>query len=167
MGESQAARALAALEQAVPALQGHRRPEPAELDWEVFRAALGVLPPNNYTLLAHWYPTFTVDDFLHVVLPTAGRETTVAHGMLEDVEMNRYLWEDDDSHGNAPFPEPNGLLPCASSNQGDTFSWVVNGDDPDRWTVMARARHNRLPRISGLYFLPWWHFAVMRFLGSA
>ncbi|MEU8139793.1 SMI1/KNR4 family protein [Streptodolium elevatio] len=142
MDEPQAGPALAALEQAVPALLAHRRPEPADLHWEEFRTALGVPAPGDFQLLAQWYPTFTVNDFLHVTLPIAGNEAQVAHGMLGDTEMIRDLWENDDSHGNAPFPEPNGLLPCASTNHGDLFSWVVNGDDPDRWPVMIATRND-------------------------
>ncbi|MFF4426429.1 hypothetical protein ACFY04_37725 [Streptomyces sp. NPDC001549] len=45
-------------------------------------------------------------------------------------------------------PASGGLLPWATSNQGDYFLWNNAGSGPDEWTVTVASRNGG-----------WWHYA--------
>jgi hypothetical protein len=46
-----------------------------------------------------------------------------------------------------PFPAPGGLLPWATSNQGDFFLWSTHGQTPEDWSVTVASRSGG-----------WWHY---------
>lgn len=140
--------AVRALEQAVPGLVEHRRPETATLDWALVEEGLGVALPADYKLLAELYPAFVLDDFLLVRLPKPGTEHYWLHGTDRDLEIVQDWWEADISIGLRPHPAPGGLLPWAQSYQGDVFLWTTTGGGPDEWPVIVASRN-----------LAWWHYA--------
>jgi hypothetical protein len=63
----------------------------------------------------------------------------------------------DESHGYAPYPEPEGLLGWGSSPSGDQFYWRTKRSGPDSWTVVVSGRDD-----------DWWEFpgVVVDFLAA-
>ncbi|KES06642.1 hypothetical protein BU52_12715 [Streptomyces toyocaensis] len=142
------ASALAALERAAPELARCRRTAPAGIDWTQVEECLGVALPSDYRLLAESYPSMVVfGDFLCVGFPPPGREKTWAEGP-EDLEILAEWCEDAEAAVPlAPFPAPGGLLPWATSNQGDYFLWTTSEAGPDAWTVTVASSNGG-----------WWHY---------
>jgi hypothetical protein len=136
------ASALAALEQAVPGLPQLRRTAPAGIDWAQAEESLGTALPSDYKLLAETYPSLLFDDFLGVGFPPPGREKAWAEDP-DDLEVLAE-WCEDPLY---PFPAPGGLLPWATSYQGDYFLWTTHGTGPDEWTVTVASRNGG-----------WWHY---------
>ncbi|MFE9623595.1 SMI1/KNR4 family protein [Streptomyces sp. NPDC006527] len=140
--------AVAALERAVPGLAGHRRSEPAVVDWAVIEDGLGTALPADYKRLAEWYPTFALGDFLLVALPEPGEEHRLLRGIRYDLEgVVREWWEAGMSIGLRPHPAPGGLLPWAESDEGDKFLWSTSGDVPEQWLVTVASRNGG-----------WWNY---------
>jgi hypothetical protein len=143
------AEAVRALERAVPRLVPYRRAERAGLDRAGLEGGLGTALPADFTLLAELCPGFGIGDFLHVPLPRPGAERLWADGVREELEgVLQDWWEDGMSLGVPPYPAPGGLLPWASSNQGDVFLWTTAGPGPDAWPVTVASRDGC-----------WWHYA--------
>ncbi|MER7340870.1 SMI1/KNR4 family protein [Streptomyces sp. NPDC000075] len=141
------ASAVAALERAAPELVRFRRTAPAGIRWAQVEEHLGVGLPSDYKLLAETYPSLVFGDFLCVGFPPPGREKAWAEDP-EDLEILAEWCEDAETavplH---PFPAPGGLLPWATSNQGDYFLWSTGAAGPDAWTVTVASRNGG-----------WWHY---------
>jgi hypothetical protein len=129
---------VAALEHALPALRPHKTDRP--VDWPALTDALGTGLPSDFRSLAENYPPFTIDDFLVVPLPAPGREHRFAAGIRDALLPLQDLWETGDSAGYAPYPQPGGLLPFATSLSGGHFHWRTTGGDPDQWPVVVATR---------------------------
>lgn len=141
------AEAVAELERVVPALPAHRLPSPPGVDWPRLEAALGTALPADYKLLCDRYPTFVLSDFLLVGGPAPGSETAWAEDTddLETLaERCEYADLDVPLH---PYPAPGGLLPWASSYQGDYFLWTTDPAGSSAWTVTVASRNGG-----------WWHY---------
>ncbi|MER5430034.1 SMI1/KNR4 family protein [Streptomyces sp. NPDC002588] len=134
------ARAVTALEAAVPGLAEHRRSTPAAPDWSMIEAALGTPLPADFRLLAELYPTFAVGDFLHLSLPRPGHELAWLSGVDDELAVVRDRPEEELPTGLRPHPAPGGLLPWASSHSGDVFLWTTAGPGPDSWPVTVASR---------------------------
>ncbi|WP_240140161.1 hypothetical protein [Streptomyces sp. MUM 178J] len=52
--------ALRLLEQVLPDLAAHRRPQPAAIDWALVESRLGTALPADYKRLAECYPSFAL-----------------------------------------------------------------------------------------------------------
>ncbi|NWF27415.1 SMI1/KNR4 family protein [Streptomyces sp. PKU-EA00015] len=141
------ASAVAALERVAPELARFRRTAPAGIDWAQVEECLGVGLPSDYKLLAETYPSLVFDDFLCVGFPPPGREKAWAEDP-EDLEILAEWCEDAEMAVPLyPFPAPGGLLPWATSNQGDYFLWTTAEAGPDEWTVTVASRNGG-----------WWHY---------
>ncbi|GGT07021.1 hypothetical protein GCM10010271_06780 [Streptomyces kurssanovii] len=138
--------ALAALERALPGLAGHRRPEPAVIDWAVLEESLGTALPPDYKHLAERYPTFAVGDFLLVTLPDPGHERDSLRGFHGALHVLADAWVEPGS-GPVAHPAPGGLLPWAESDESDKFMWSTTGRTPQDWTVTVASRSGG-----------WWHY---------
>ncbi len=143
------AAAVGELERAVPALVAHRLPAPADIDWPRVEAGLGTVLPADYKLLCELYPAFELSGFLAVTRPAPGREESWAQGARELLETVGEWCEDADlAVPLRPYPAPGGLLPWATSNQGDFFLWTTSTAGPQEWTVTVASRSGG-----------WWHYA--------
>ncbi|MEU2249339.1 SMI1/KNR4 family protein [Streptomyces sp. NPDC019224] len=141
------AEAVAELERVLPGLAAHRLPTPPGVDWPRLEAALGTALPADYKLLCDRYPAFELSDFLSVGRPTPGNEVAWAED-TDDLEILAEWCEDADlTLPLRPYPAPAGLLPWASSNQGDLFLWTTGPGGPGDWTVTVASRNGA-----------WWHY---------
>ncbi|MFG3156997.1 SMI1/KNR4 family protein [Streptomyces sp. NPDC048219] len=126
-----------------------RRTAPAGIDWAQAEAGLGTGLPSDYKLLAETYPPLVFADFLAVGFPPAGREKAWAEDP-DDLEIIAEWCEDAETATPLyPFPAPGGLLPWATSFQGDYFLWTTNETGPDTWTVTVASRNG-----------VWWHYTA-------
>ncbi|MER7719303.1 hypothetical protein ABTX99_20540 [Streptomyces flaveolus] len=87
-------------------------------------------------MLAETFPSLVFDDLLCVGFPSPGRERAWAEEP-DDLEVLAEWCEDAETVAPLyPFPAPGGLLPWATSYQGDYFLWTTHGRGPEEWTVM-------------------------------
>ncbi|MBT2393244.1 hypothetical protein J7E87_28400 [Streptomyces sp. ISL-1] len=106
--------------------------------WHTAEAWLGTGLPSDYKQLAQIFGCGSFDGYLDMFLPNGPQ------GSLDLVEhaLSMASW-DDDEDGNtlwAPhrlFPAPGGLLQWAGSEREDSFYWLTEGADPDRWPIMV------------------------------
>ncbi|MER7738335.1 SMI1/KNR4 family protein [Streptomyces sp. NPDC096538] len=139
------AESVAELERLLPGLVAHRPPTPMAIDWPRLESVLGTALPADYKLLCGLYPMFELSDFLRVGGPAPGAEVAWA---TEDLEIVAEWCEDADlAVPLHPYPAPGGLLPWASSNQGDFFLWTTSPAGPQEWTVTVASRNGA-----------WWHY---------
>ncbi len=143
------------LESAVPELFRQRPENVRQVDWHGIEEQLQVGLPADYKELAETYPPFVVDAFLSVHIPRVGQESTFCDGVASGLETLADLVEEDEAHGYAAHPEPDGLIPCASSFSGDVFYWRNCDADPNRWPVVVSGRND-----------DWWEFSggIVKFL---
>ncbi|PWI19347.1 SMI1/KNR4 family protein [Streptomyces sp. Act143] len=142
------AESVAELERALPGLEPHRLPTPASIDWPRLEGVLGTALPADYKLLCELYPAFVLSDFILVSGPAPGAEVTWAED-TEDLEIVAEWCEDADlAIPMHPYPAAGGLLPWATSNQGDYFLWTTSPDGPQEWMVTVASRNGA-----------WWHYA--------
>lgn len=106
-------------------------------DWAAVEERLGTRLPTDFKQLAETFGYGAFDGFLSLYVPGSD-----VPGM-DFVEHAEYLagfaarsgtslWEPYGIH-----PAPGGLLEWGSSEQADQFYWLTEGDDPDRWPVLA------------------------------
>ncbi|MBD0740321.1 hypothetical protein BGM09_13120 [Streptomyces sp. CBMA29] len=129
------------LEEALPALLAIRSVETRRIDWEFITREVGVSFPADFVELAEAYPSFSVDDFLGLLIPSPGEEKYFVSGVRRLLADLADLADSEMSHGYAAFPASGGLLPWGSSCESDTFYWRTAGEDPDSWTVLVSG-HN-------------------------
>ncbi|MEU0215910.1 SMI1/KNR4 family protein [Streptomyces sp. NPDC006265] len=141
------AEAVAALERAVPGLAALRLPASSDIAWSEVEAELGAVLPGDYKRLCELYPALEFNDFLGFAGPEPGHEHRWIRGRREELELIAEWCEEADlAVPLHPYPAPGGLLPWASSNEGDHFLWTTLGG-PDRWTVTVASRNGG-----------WWHY---------
>ncbi|WP_405478890.1 hypothetical protein [Streptomyces sp. NBC_00009] len=111
--------------------------EARTVDWDAVEERLGTRLPTDFKQLAEIFRNGAFDGFLTLYVPEA------AVPGMDFVEHAEYLagfaarsgtslWE---PYG--IYPAPGGLLEWGSSEQADQFYWLTEGDDPDRWPVLA------------------------------
>ncbi|WP_189945483.1 hypothetical protein [Streptomyces roseolus] len=107
------------------------------VDWAAEEARLGTALPVDYKQLAEAFGEGAFDGWLRLYVPGSG-----GHG--SDLVGNAFgLAEHVRAHGGAPwepyavYPAPGGLLQWGDTEQADTFYWLTEGRDPDRWPIVA------------------------------
>ncbi|MFG2819889.1 SMI1/KNR4 family protein [Kitasatospora sp. NPDC048365] len=141
--------AVVELERAVPDLASHRRPAPQSVDWRRLEGELGTALPADYKLLCEHYPSFELSGFMRVSRPVPGKEVAWVHSAHEELETIAEWCEDADLDDPMyAYPTPGGLLPWATSNQGDFFLWSTSPAGPASWTVTVASRSGS-----------WWHYS--------
>ncbi|MFD8015069.1 SMI1/KNR4 family protein [Streptomyces sp. NPDC058955] len=121
-------------------------PEPylGERDWAWTHERLGTRLPTEYVRFTETYGGGTWRDWLRVKLPLGTGEYDLvawAHWCTDNYRDLRASFPD--RHPLAAWPEPGGLLPFASSIDGDQLCWLTEGDDPDAWPLIVFPRHDR------------------------
>ncbi|MFI8324627.1 SMI1/KNR4 family protein [Streptomyces sp. NPDC085529] len=121
-------------------------PEPylGERDWTWVHERLGTRLPAEYVRLTETYGGGVWCDWLRVKLPLGTGEYDLvawAHWCTDNYRGLRANFPD--RHPLAAWPEPGGLLPFASSIDGDQLCWLTEGDDPDAWPLIVFPRHDR------------------------
>ncbi|MFD8935123.1 hypothetical protein ACFV0R_07675 [Streptomyces sp. NPDC059578] len=97
------------------------------IDWPAVESSLGTPLPSDYKKLVETFGEGLFSDFHQVFMP--------------DDLIRRTQWGA--RHGQAswepypPFPAPGGLVPWMGNEHEQSFSWITEGPDPDRWPVYA------------------------------
>ncbi len=110
------------------------RPCAAEGDFALAEKDLGTPLPRDYKALIRRYGYGTFSDFLHLWSPffvdstmiSRAREALDADRQLARVALKAVPF--------AQFPERDGALPWARSDNGDVIYWLTWGE-PDAWPV--------------------------------
>ncbi|MFG3192271.1 SMI1/KNR4 family protein [Streptomyces omiyaensis] len=119
-------------------------PEPylGERDWAWVHESLGTRLPAEYVRLAEAYGGGEWRDWLRLHLPLGTGEYDLVAWARWCTDNYRGLRASfPDRHPLAAWPEPGGLLPFASSIDGDQLCWLTEGDDPDAWPLVVVPRH--------------------------
>ena len=106
--------------------------------WEPVESRLGLRLPTQYKNLVDLMDTPILGD---LVVLTPDTENVHVH-LIECGE--RILSADRTSRASWPehypfplHPEPGGLLPWATTGNGDTLYWITREEDPDKWPILA------------------------------
>lgn len=127
-------------------------PTGTPVDWAPVEARLGTKLPADYKAFVDRYGTGAIGDFLWVLTPTtANRFLNLfdsGNAMLAGYRELRANWPGDFPF--AAYPEENGLLPWAVTDNGDELFWLTEGEDPDQWPTIISTRgmpleEHRLP----------------------
>jgi hypothetical protein len=140
-------------------------PPPADpvgepVDWATVESELGTALPSDFTTLADAYGRGQFQDFLSLLVPT-GHHPGPAD-VLDTERDNRMVVGDAEAawiarHGGharvgdawPPFyPSVGGLLPWATTDNGDRICWQVAGE-PDTWTCAVWNPRDHYPRDGG------------------
>ncbi|MFF2774415.1 SMI1/KNR4 family protein [Streptomyces sp. NPDC058052] len=106
------------------------------VDWADVEARLGTSLPVDYRQLAEVFGEGAFDDHLRLYVPGAGPRGSDlvrhAHWLGEWAGARGELWQPYEV-----YPAPGGLLQWGDTEQADTFYWLTEGNDPDRWPILA------------------------------
>lgn len=109
--------------------------------WEEVEARLGTRLPADYKAFVDRYGTGAVGDFLWVLTPSTSNEFLnffdKGRVMLDGYRQLRDEWPRE--YPFSAYPEPNGLLPWAVTDNGDELYWLT-GPDPDKWPTIVISR---------------------------
>ena len=108
---------------------------PTADDWLQTERSLGFLP-SDYRQFIELYGTGQIDEFVWIFSPSTTNEyvnlqsqvTAILRGLADSADQFP------DVFGMPRHPEPGGLLPFGSTDNGDNLFWVTKGP-PDEWTV--------------------------------
>lgn len=125
------------LEQLVQIMPPPELPLASIGDWQV-ASTLGTELPSDYMAFIARYGTGRISGFLWVCNPFEQNlhlnQLSKYRLILDGDRELRESWPDDVSE--PLFPEPNGLLPWAATDNGDRLYWRIKGD-PDSWSVVV------------------------------
>lgn len=109
---------------------------PSDEQWKQCERDLTYLP-SDYREFVQQYGTGVVDDFLWVFNPAAENEhlNLFSQSKIILAALEESSREFPDVFTMPRFPSRNGLLPFAGTDNGDNIFWVVNGRNPDEWTI--------------------------------
>jgi hypothetical protein len=112
--------------------------QPGEEDWAAAELAVGLTLPPDFKRFVTRYGSGSIDDFLVVFNPAAARQA-----MRFGPATEAYLAGLREIRGFAPdevpfpiHPEPGGLLPWGTTDNGDVGYFVTSpADDPAQWSI--------------------------------
>jgi hypothetical protein len=111
--------------------------DPGEPDaWPAIELQLGLRLPSDYKAFIATYGSGAIADFINVFNPFSENP----HVRLVDAaESVAATYREIRAFEHIPFPihpEPGGLLPWGSSDNGDVLFWVADPPDaPDEWSI--------------------------------
>ncbi len=110
-------------------------------DWGIIEAQLGMRLPRDYREMIEHYGTRTFADFLNPINPFLKPESFLAR--LDDM----ILQHERGMHAEFPeyfplpiYPEPGGLFPWATTDDGDTLYWLTDVLPQDWPLVVWKSR---------------------------
>jgi hypothetical protein len=112
---------------------------PAPVDWTVVEERLGTPLPRDYKQLVDTYGGGVFDETVWVLEPGCRQDDYDLLTMAEERrEVLAQLWKSGEARPGPLEAAGTGLLPWAYVEGGGQFLyWLVDGGDPDAWTVMA------------------------------
>lgn len=113
-------------------------PNPMGIDteWEQVESHLGVGLPTDYKEFISLYGTGSLQRFIHIWNFSDSRSTDPLVGIAQVFAQLKYYRESEKCDEFEAFPNVNGLLPFASTDDGNYLFWKMNGK-PRNWEVAA------------------------------
>ncbi|MBL3668361.1 SMI1/KNR4 family protein [Streptomyces sp. M2CJ-2] len=96
-----------------------------QVDWAAVESRLGTPLPSDYKALVETFGDGMFDGFHCVFMPDGLIKTTELMARLGQAS-----WEP-----HPPFPASGGLVPWMGNEHEQSFCWITEGPDPDRWPV--------------------------------
>lgn len=110
------------------AITGGAAPPVISPDWLAVESRVGTSLPSDYKQIVD---TFGCDGLFDVFFEVFAPEELNWHA--------RYYAGSALAPGDEhpPFPAPGGVIPWSSNEHQETFFWITEGPDPDRWPIYA------------------------------
>lgn len=110
---------------------------PTKDEWIGVENQLGTALPSDYKEFIQVYGTGRIDGLVWVFNPFSNNENI---NLLKQVKIQLNVLKELQSYGEIVpyklFPEKNGILPFAITDNGDVLFWMTAGA-PDDWTVLV------------------------------
>lgn len=110
---------------------------PGRGEWVAIESKLGTGLPDDYKEFIQAYGTGRIGNFLYVFTPFSNNENL---NLLDQLRLQSDVLGELKSYGeNIPykiFPETEGILPFAITDNGDVLFWRTVGE-PNEWTVLV------------------------------
>jgi hypothetical protein len=122
-----------------------------EHDWKTIERSIDVAFPSDFKKFVDVYGTGSISGFLWIFNPFSSNPSL-------NFEASEYLVSSYESM-RAIFPDvyrrrPGTWLPWAISDNGDSLSWILDGD-PETWTVMIQSKEQDQEEETYLTFEPF------------
>jgi hypothetical protein len=118
--------------------------------WRSVEESMGLQLPGSYKAMVDMFGASTWANFLHVLSPFDHRLNLQSIGN-QILEADRETRESFPSSYPLPlYPEPGGLLPWATTDNGDTL-YFITACEPDKWPIVIKG--DRAPDFE-VCFLP-------------
>jgi hypothetical protein len=109
--------------------------------WQRLFDKLGTRLPAEYVSLMNTYGAGCWRKWLRFYSPLRVGQRTFTDHVAQDLDAYRSLRDEFPEYFSlAIWPEAGGLLPFASSIEGDVIGWLTAGE-PDAWPVIVHPRH--------------------------
>jgi hypothetical protein len=110
----------------------------ANTDWQQVESHLGIGLPNDYKEFISVYGTGSLQSFLHIwnYSDDQSSERDPINDIAEVFSQLEGYKQSGQTLDFRPFPEEGGLLPFASTDDGNYLNWKIDGT-PDEWSVAA------------------------------
>lgn len=122
------------------AITGWEKDRMHAVDWAAAEARLGTRLPSDYKRLVGLFGPGGFDGYIYPYLPGERNSDLVSHAdwLAQWAEASGgSLWE---PYG--LYPAPGGLLEWACTERAESFYWLTDGPDPERWPVIAAGETN-------------------------
>ena len=123
-------------------------------DWSAFGAAHGLRTPRDWRAFLSLYGTGAIGGFLWVLNPFSANPALNAEAIAPLRGAYAVMKE--------RFPEdhprdPAAFLPFGLTDNGDSLAWLMEGDDPDAWTIAVfdGSQAEEAVETTGLTLLPF------------
>jgi hypothetical protein len=133
----------------------HRSQTVRPVDWELLRVSLGIRFPADYLEYAGRYWGLSFDDFMTILVPKPGMESSYVASVSETLELMVSLAEDDMAEDCRFHPEENGLFPWGTSDRGTSSSGARTARTP----TGGRPSSTRRTATGGNTTTECWHWS--------
>ena len=118
------------------------------IEWDKKERQLGTALPSDYKDFIAHYGTGVLCGFIRVFNPFAQSEYTDLVSSAKRINSMNYSLKESEGQKFpfAVFPDPSGLLPWGTDDNGNYYYWLTEGQ-PDKWVVVVGAgRHAKWQR---------------------
>jgi len=133
-------------------------------DWEIYELTTGIILPDDYKAYLSVYGTSIIGGIITPYNPFCRRAAwkpscTCRHWMRQalGIQAAKHTFGEA-TFPYALYPEPGGVLPWGSTDDGDQLFWLTNGE-PNTWTMLineVRSSHFQTFDYSMTEFLHAW-----------